>query len=124
MKAAAKAHSVLTGLVRRHFKRLDKENFMLLYKSYIRPQVEYCIQSWSPYLQKYIACLEKVQRRATKLVAGLKNMSYRDRLSRLGLSTLEKRRARGILLRPISYSQERREVTIINSSHWLEMSTD
>ena len=101
VKAAAKAHSV-TGLVRRHFKRLDRDDFMLLYKSYIRPQVEYCIQSWSPYLLKDIECLERVQRRATKLVSGFKNLEYEERLRRLGLTTLEKRRARGILLRLIS----------------------
>ena len=97
VKATAKAHSV-TGLVRRHFKRLDTDDFMLLYKSYIRPQVEYCIQSWSPYLLKDIECLERVQRRATKLVSGFKNLEYEERLRRLGLTTLEKRRARGDLI--------------------------
>jgi len=63
-KAAAKAHSIL-GMVRRNFKRLDCEDFLLIYKTYIRPHLEYCIQSWSPYLQKDISCLESVQRAAT-----------------------------------------------------------
>jgi len=39
-------------------------------------RVAYCIQAWSPSLRKDIDCLENVQRRATKMVAGLKNLSY------------------------------------------------
>ena len=53
------------GIVRRNFRRLDKEDFLLIYKTYIRPHMEYCVQAWSPYLKKDIECLEKVQRSAT-----------------------------------------------------------
>jgi len=56
--------------------------------------MEFCIQAWSPYLQKDTRCLEKIQRRATKMVHGLKSMAYDDRLEILGLLSLEKRRLR------------------------------
>ena len=96
-KAAAKATAVL-GLVRRHFKNLDKEDFLLLYNAYVRPQMEYCVQAWSPGLVRDIQCLERVQRRATKLVRGMRNKSYEDRLKALGMNSHEKRRLRGDLI--------------------------
>jgi len=61
-------------------------------KTYVRPHVEFCIRAWSPYLQKDIKCLEKIQRRATKMVYGLKETAYDDRLKFLGLLSLENRR--------------------------------
>ena len=96
-KAAAKANAI-TGLINRHFKRLKRKDFLMLYKSFIRPHLEYSIQAWSPYLKKDIKCLEAVQRRATKLVMGMKKLRYEERLDRLGLTTLEKRRERGDLI--------------------------
>jgi len=82
-KAASKAISIL-GLIRR-FGKNDKESFRLLYKTYVRPQMEYCVQAWSPYLVKDIECLQKVQQRATKMVRGLEHVSYNKRLKVLGL---------------------------------------
>ena len=96
-RAAAKAMSTL-GIIKRHFRRLDKQDFLLLYKTYVRPQLEYCIQAWSPYLIKVVKCLEGVQRRATKLVQELKEKSYEDRLKCLGLTTLQLRWKRGDLI--------------------------
>jgi len=84
--ASAKAMSIL-GIIRHHFKNISiSSNFNHLYKTYIRPHLEYCIQAWCPNLVKDIACLEKVQRKATKLVSGFKNKSYSERLSLLGLT--------------------------------------
>src|SRR6218665_1178415 len=90
-EALKKANSTV-GMIRRTIVTRDKDAILRLYKSLVRPQLEYCIQVWSPYLKQDMEKLEKVQRRATKMIQGYKYLSYEERLIRCGLTTLEKRR--------------------------------
>ena len=94
---AKKANRVL-GMVKHTFSHMDKEMFISLYQTLIRPQMEYCPQVWSPHLQKDISILEKVQRRATKIVPGLEDLPYEQRLKALKLYPLEERRTRGDMI--------------------------
>ena len=96
-KAAAKAMSSL-GLIRRSFKYIDQDSFSVLYRAYIRPHLEYCVQAWNLYMKGDIKALEKVQRRATKLVKNIRNRPYEERLRILKLYPLEARRMRGDLI--------------------------
>jgi len=75
VKVARKARSVL-AMVRRNFKRLDADDFLLIYKTYVSPHMKYCIQAWSPHLVKDIQTLESVQRTATRMVSTLKKLPY------------------------------------------------
>ena len=69
-RAAAAANSML-GRIEKTFTCMDKEMFLPIYKTLVRPRMEHAIQAWSPHLQKDIIKLEKVQRRATKLIPSL-----------------------------------------------------
>ena len=92
--AAAKGNQIL-GLIRRNIVYKEKELIIPLYKTIVRPHLEYCIQTWRPYRKKDIDMLERVQRRATKMIPKLRNISYEMRLKECGLTTLEIRRLRG-----------------------------
>lgn len=94
---AAKANSRL-GLIRNTFTELPAKTMLPLYKSLVRPLLEYAVGIWKPYLIKHIDTLERVQRRATKLVKGLKHLTYPERLKALKLDSLKYRRRRNDIL--------------------------
>ena len=78
---------------------VDCNTFILLYKALVRPHIEYANSVWSPYEKCDIEQIEKIQRRATKLVIiSLKKLPYKERLLRLNLYTLKYRRLRGDMI--------------------------
>ena len=92
---AARKGNQLLGMIKRNITYREKNLIIPLYKSIVRPHLEYYIQAWRPHLKKDIDKLERVQRRATKLIPELRILSYEDRVQQCKLTTLETRRVRG-----------------------------
>ena len=89
--AAAKGNQI-SMLIRTNITYMEKTLIIPLHKAIVRPHLKYCIKAWSPYNKKDIDKLERVQRRATKLIPELfKQLCYERPLLKCGLTTLETR---------------------------------
>ena len=82
-KVTNQANRIL-GMIRRNYENTSAKN----YKSLVQPHLEYVVQAWRPYKQKHVDQIEKVQRRATKMIRGLDSLPYDQRLQRTNLITL------------------------------------
>ena len=71
---------------------------MPTYKTLVRTHLEFASSVWHPYKAKHIDMIENVQRRATKQLPGMKNLTYAERLRQLKLPSLSFRRVRGDMI--------------------------
>ena len=61
-------------IIKNTFHKLTKDNFIILYKAFLRPILEYCCTTWAPHFIKDHKEIEKVQKRATKLVKSISHL--------------------------------------------------
>ena len=96
--AISKANRVL-AVIRKSFAHIDKFTLPLLYKTLVRPLLEYGNASWGPFNRADEKSLERIQRRATRLVGSIRGLLYTDRMRALKLPSLYYRRRRGDMIR-------------------------
>ena len=96
--AVAKASQVL-ALIRRSFQAINCDTLPLLFKTLVRPHLEYGSCIWGPFFKTDQKAVERVQRRATRLIPELRGKPYSERLRLLDLPSLYYRRRRGDMIK-------------------------
>ena len=118
-KAAKKANAVL-GQLSRGVTYRDKDCFISLYQTYVRPHLEYAVAAWSSWTLGDREVLESVQRRAIKMVTNLTGKDYQKRLVELGMTTLEERE-RGDLIQAYKVITGKE---VVDYKTWFSMCSD
>ena len=104
-KVVKSANRIL-GMIRRTITCKNKINILSLYKTLVRPILDYGAAVWSPHQRGDIEKVEKIQRRATKMIKEIRHLSYQDRLKACNLMTLEMRRRRYDLIETFKIIKE------------------
>ena len=80
------------------FASIDSITFLALYTTLVRPHLEYGNVVWGPTYSTDCIVVERLQRRATRLVSSIRHLTYIERLESLGLPSLHYRRKRGDMI--------------------------
>ena len=86
------------GIILRKFVTRKEEPMMKMFKTYIRSKIDYCCLVWSPWYAKDIDKIERIQKNFTSKIEGLDMLDYHERLKKLNLYSLERRRERFMII--------------------------
>lgn len=125
VKRVASRATMVACRIRNTFTFFSHRLVNLLFKSFVRPHLEFAVAAWNPHRRGDVDVLERVQRRFSRLVPELKSKPYWERRETLGWTTLEDRRRRGdlIQLHKIQHGHDRVELihgNQVSASHGLD----
>ena len=98
MKKTINSCRVVSGMLLRTFSTREKEPMLRMFNTYIKSKMEYCCIVWSPVSKKWIYELEKIQKSFTSKINGMEEFDYHERLKKLNLYSLERRRERFMII--------------------------
>jgi len=96
--AAARTAQTVLSQIGRSFHFRDRHIFVQLYKNCVRPHLEFSTPAWSPWTEEDKNAINDVQRRAVRMISGLRGSTYEEKLQEIGLCTLEERRHQADML--------------------------
>ena len=115
--AAKAAHFALSQIQRSfHFRRT--KDLVPLYKTFVRPRLEFGVAAWNPWTEADIQCLEAVQKRLIRLLSDVAGENYEEKLQMAGLTTLKDRRERGDA---IEVFKTLKRMNNINAERWFKV---
>ena len=97
------------------------KGMLILYKTLVRPILDYCIPVWRPYLRKDINKLEKKQKRYTKMIKDCRGKSYQQRLKVIGLTSLEERHYRADMIQVFKVLKDKEDKTDVYPPDFLTL---
>ena len=100
-----KANRIL-GLIRRSFTFLSLESMRMLFIALVRPHLEFSSSVWAPKYEKDKKLIEGVLRRATKIIPGLKDKGYEERLKLTRIPSMTYRRIRGDMIETYKFTHD------------------
>jgi len=109
MKKTINSSKVVMGMLLRTFSTREKKPMLTMFNTYIKSKMEYCCIVWSPVSQKWIYELEKIQKSFTSKINGMEELDYHERLKKLNLYSLERRRERFMIIYGWQQLEEKRE---------------
>ena len=95
---AARSANFALGQIQRAFHYRRKSNLVPLYKSFVRPKLEFAVAAWCPWQEGDIKVLERVQERLIRMISDVQGATYDEKLRDAGLTTLKERRTKGDLI--------------------------
>ena len=98
IECLVQSSKVRTGMLLRHFKTREPEPMTTMFNSYVRSRLEYCSLVWNPWKKEDIDKLERVQKNFTSKIEGLEKLNYHQRLKKLRMYSMERRRERYLII--------------------------